>query len=500
MARSEMVRAVVLTKPRTLEAREFPRPVIGADGALLRIEACGICGSDYEQYEGAQPPHEDYTPYPVIPGHEPLGIIEEIGRYAATRWGVSEGDRVAVRSGYGCGQCEACRRWEPRACPKRGGTYGYTDVGKAPHLWGGYAERMYLSPYSVMKKMDPTLPAGVAVMFNPRAAGRSWAGSVPGTGPRDRVVILGAGQRGLCCVIAARAAGAKQIVITGLGRDAEKLALARELGADAAIDVEKDDVVTSVRDATGRRRRGRRGHHALRAAVAESRRGHRRPEGAHRRRRAEGAAPRPGLRRGRGDLQGADDSWRAQHAGGRDVPRDRHHRVRPLPVRDDAHGFAAARAGRGRDPHAGRPRARRESRPSRDLSWWGAPKWPPTPPNARRALAKPWHASNLTQGAQPLGGQQRQRVNRHHRAAERHRETRVHRRRQRAADQAAERQQVPAERVDAQHPAAQAVGDVRLQERADLRQVERVREPDEHQHRQRHRHARRGRERDEREA
>ena len=251
MARGETVRAVILTKPRTLEAREFPRPAIGADDALLRIEACGICGSDYEQYEGAQPQHEDYTPYPVIPGHEPLGVIEEVGRQAAARWGVSEGDRVAVRSGYGCGQCAACRRWEPRACPKRGGTYGYTDVGKPPHLWGGYAERMYLSPYSVMKKMSPSLPAGVAVMFNPLAAGLSWAGSIPGTGPRDRVVILGAGQRGLCCVIAARAAGAKQVVITGLGRDADKLALARELGADAAIDVEKNDVVASVRDATG---------------------------------------------------------------------------------------------------------------------------------------------------------------------------------------------------------------------------------------------------------
>ena len=73
------VPAAVLVKPRTLEAREFPRPVIGSDDALLRIEACGICGSDYEQYEGAQSQHEDYTPYPVIPGHEPLGVIEEIG-------------------------------------------------------------------------------------------------------------------------------------------------------------------------------------------------------------------------------------------------------------------------------------------------------------------------------------------------------------------------------------------------------------------------------------
>jgi threonine dehydrogenase-like Zn-dependent dehydrogenase len=248
---AEPVRARVLVKPRTLEAREFARPQIGADDALLRIEACGICGSDYEQYEGAQPVHEDYTPYPVIPGHEPLGIIEEIGARARARWGVGEGDRVAVRSGYGCGRCEACARWEPRTCPTRGGTYGYTDVGKPPHLWGGYAERMYLSPYSVVKKMDPRIPAGVAVMFNPLAAGLSWAASIPRTAPGDRVVVLGAGQRGLCSVIAARAAGARQVVITGLGRDAAKLALARELGADATVDAETEDVVERVREVTG---------------------------------------------------------------------------------------------------------------------------------------------------------------------------------------------------------------------------------------------------------
>ena len=165
--------------------------------------------------------------------------------------GVVEGDRVAVRSGYGCGRCEACARWEPRLCPKRGGTYGYTDVNKPPQLWGGYAERMYLSPYTVLKKMDPKIPAGVAVMFNPLAAGLSWAASVPGTGPGDRVVVLGAGQRGLCSVIAARAAGAKQVVITGLGRDAQKLALARELGADATVNAETDDVVARVREITG---------------------------------------------------------------------------------------------------------------------------------------------------------------------------------------------------------------------------------------------------------
>jgi threonine dehydrogenase-like Zn-dependent dehydrogenase len=99
--------------------------------------------------------------------------------------------------------------------------------------------------------MDARIPAGVAVMFNPLAAGLSWAGSIPGTGPGDRVVILGAGQRGLCCVIAARAAGARQVVVTGLARDAEKLALARALGADATVNAEAGDVVAAVREATG---------------------------------------------------------------------------------------------------------------------------------------------------------------------------------------------------------------------------------------------------------
>jgi threonine dehydrogenase-like Zn-dependent dehydrogenase len=251
MSAGGRVRAAVLVKPKTIEMREFPRPSVGPDDALLRIEACGICGSDYEQYEGHLPDTEDYKQFPVIPGHEPLGRIEEIGARARERWHVGVGDRVAVRSGYGCGRCDACRRFEPAACRTRGGTYGYTDVEKSPFLWGGYAEHMYLTPLSVVKEADPDLSPEVAVMFNPLAAGLSWAGTVPATGPGDRVVILGAGQRGLCCVIAAKEAGASKVVITGLARDAAKLALARELGADAAIDVEGGDVVAQVRDALG---------------------------------------------------------------------------------------------------------------------------------------------------------------------------------------------------------------------------------------------------------
>ena len=64
--------AMVQTAPRKLEAQDLPIPEIGDDDALLRLEACGICGSDYEQFEGVL-----RTPMPVVPGHEPLGVIEK---------------------------------------------------------------------------------------------------------------------------------------------------------------------------------------------------------------------------------------------------------------------------------------------------------------------------------------------------------------------------------------------------------------------------------------
>ena len=62
---AETVRAAVLVGPKMIEFREFPVPALGPDDALLRIEACGICGTDYEQYQGEVPPHEYYTPFPT---------------------------------------------------------------------------------------------------------------------------------------------------------------------------------------------------------------------------------------------------------------------------------------------------------------------------------------------------------------------------------------------------------------------------------------------------
>ncbi len=240
-------RAIVQEAPRRLALREFPIPDVTADSAILRIEACGICGSDVEQFTGTLP-----VPFPVVPGHEPLGIIDKIGDQAAARWGVDIGDRVAVETLIPCGYCRACIGGRYHVCRARGGLFahGYVPTTNGPGLWGAYADYMYLDPHSIVHRMRKDLPANLAVMFNPLGAGFRWAVEIPRTGPGDIVLILGPGQRGLASVIAARAAGADQIIVTGLTSDAAKLALALEFGADHVIDVETENARTRVKELT----------------------------------------------------------------------------------------------------------------------------------------------------------------------------------------------------------------------------------------------------------
>jgi 2-desacetyl-2-hydroxyethyl bacteriochlorophyllide A dehydrogenase len=236
--------AMVQTGPRKLELRNLPLPEIGAEDALLRIEACGICGSDVEQYQGAL-----RLPFPLIPGHEPLGIIERIGDRAAQRWGVDVGDRVAVETMLACKFCDACLTGRYHLCRTRR-IYSYIPLEQAPGLWGAYAEYMYLAPNSVVHKMDRSLAPETAVLFNPLGAGFRWAVEIPATQPGQSVVILGPGQRGLASVIACRHVGAGTIVVTGLASDAPKLALARSFGADVTVDVENENARERILAAT----------------------------------------------------------------------------------------------------------------------------------------------------------------------------------------------------------------------------------------------------------
>jgi threonine dehydrogenase-like Zn-dependent dehydrogenase len=242
----DLVRAAVQTGPRQIEIREFPRPPVGPDDGLLRVEACGICGSDVEQYRG----HLARAPLPVVPGHEPLGIIEEVGERAAARWGVSPGDRVAVEIPVPCRNCDRCLAGRYLSCRRPCASHGYTPVSQAPGLWGGFAEHMYLHPNSILHPVRADIPAEVAVLFNPLGAGVRWAVHLGGTRVGDTVLILGPGQRGIAAVIAAKAAGAGTIIVTGLTRDQAKLDLAREFGADHTINVDAEDTVARVAEIT----------------------------------------------------------------------------------------------------------------------------------------------------------------------------------------------------------------------------------------------------------
>jgi threonine dehydrogenase-like Zn-dependent dehydrogenase len=246
---ADMIRAAVQTGPRQIEIREFPRPVIGPeDGGLLRVEACGICGSDVEQYKG----HLSSQWLPMVPGHEPLGIIEEVSSMAAARWGVEPGDRVAVEILIPCRSCDLCLAGRYMSCRNRIGSHGGSNPPeRGLGLWGGFAEYIHLHPNSILHKVRGDIPAEVAVMYNPLGAGVRWACHLGGVELGSTVLVLGAGQRGLAAVLASRAAGAGTIIVTGLTRDAGKLALAREFGADHTIDVEAEDTVERVMEITG---------------------------------------------------------------------------------------------------------------------------------------------------------------------------------------------------------------------------------------------------------
>jgi alcohol dehydrogenase len=243
------VRALVLEEPRRLEARQLPVPQIGDDDGLLRIEACGLCGTDHEQFTGGI-----RVAGPFVPGHEIVGEVETIGAGAADRWGVAAGDRVAVVPFQACRACAACLAGDLRHCKRYGlrEFYGATPLERAPSLWGGYAEAAYLGPDALLLPVPEGLDPVLATVFNPLGAGIQWAVTVPATEPGAVVAVLGPGIRGLCAAAAAKDAGAGFVLVTGFGpRDAERLALAPQFGADLAVDVARRDPVRELRDATG---------------------------------------------------------------------------------------------------------------------------------------------------------------------------------------------------------------------------------------------------------
>ena len=241
----ERANAAVLVEPRKFEFREYNVPDIRPDEGILRVEAAGLCGTDYEQYAG----HLKGTPWdvwPIIPGHEIFGWIDRVGNEAAKHWNVKEGDRVVVEAIIPCGHCFQCAIGSSTLCQSNLGYGLYKPTDYAPSLWGGYATHMYIHPKALIHKVPDTIPTDILSLFNPLSNGVRWAYEAPGTAIGETIVIQGPGQRGLLSVVAAKEAGAGKIIITGTNKDKYRLDLALTLGADATINVEEENSVEKV--------------------------------------------------------------------------------------------------------------------------------------------------------------------------------------------------------------------------------------------------------------
>lgn len=249
---TEKVLAAVRTGPLRTEFREFDMPDIPDDGALLKIEVAGICGTDVKFY--AKPP----IPDPVIMGHENIGIIAKAGATFKKRRGLKEGDRVFAEHYVGCMNCEHCHRGDYRLCMATDWRknpesirFGYTSALHAPYLWGGFAQYMFLPWNSVIHRVPDGLSAELAGVVTPMANGIQWALFDCNVGYDSRVLVQGPGQQGLSQVVTCKQAGASLIIVTGTSKDAKRLDVALKLGADYVINVETEDPIARIAEITG---------------------------------------------------------------------------------------------------------------------------------------------------------------------------------------------------------------------------------------------------------
>jgi alcohol dehydrogenase len=218
-----------------LAVEEVPDPAPAADGVVIEVAATGICRSDWHAWMGHDP---DVTP-PHVPGHELAGTVAAAGRDVR---GVREGERVTVPFCCGCGRCAQCRAGETQICDD--------DYQPGFSGWGSFA-RYVAIPHAELNVVR--LPEAItdvdAAALGCRFMTAYAAITVHGRpAPGDWVAVHGCGGVGLSAVMIAVAGGARVVAVDV---DAAKLALARGLGAEVALDARAGDPAAAVREASG---------------------------------------------------------------------------------------------------------------------------------------------------------------------------------------------------------------------------------------------------------
>jgi L-iditol 2-dehydrogenase len=231
---SDPILAAVMVAPhRPIEIREFPKPDLAPGAALLRTISSEVCGTDVHLWHGRLAG----VPYPIIPGHVSIGTLEEARGQLTGLDGAAlrEGDRVVFFDVHRtCGRCRACLvHRTPTRCPARR-VYGITDPA-SEGLLGGWAQAIYLEPgVSIARLPDPVsveayIGGGCGLLTSAHILDRA------GIEPGQTVLVQGTGAVGLSAIALARIAGASRVF--AIGAPADRLALARGMGADDVFDL-----------------------------------------------------------------------------------------------------------------------------------------------------------------------------------------------------------------------------------------------------------------------
>jgi threonine dehydrogenase-like Zn-dependent dehydrogenase len=242
----ETMRAVVAHAPGDYRLETVPVPRAGADEIIIKVEACGICAGDIKAYVGAesfwggagQPP---YIKAPMIPGHEFLGHVVEMGENVARKGSVKLGDRLISEQIVPCWECRFCKSGQYWMCEKHD-VYGFQN-----NVNGGFAEYMRYPKEGINHQVPQDLPIEKAILIEPYACS-AWCVKRANIQWDDVVVLAGAGTLGLGMVGAAKLHSPKKLVVMDTKPD--RLELAKKFGADLVLNPLNDDVVKIVKEMT----------------------------------------------------------------------------------------------------------------------------------------------------------------------------------------------------------------------------------------------------------
>lgn len=243
--------------------REVPFPKVPPKGALIQIGACGVCGTDQHILKGHWPKP---LPWPFTLGHELAGVIVEIGSELKTDFmgkPIGVGSKLMLPPLMPCGFCDWCKHYPEQANKCLTPVYygRYLGFDKPPHLWGGWAEYVYIDledlPGTKIYKLPDDMSLLLGTLSEPltscirafnraiKAGGFKW---------NDTVVIQGTGPIGILAVAAAQEMGAGRVIAVGAPEE-PRLKLARAFGAEATVNIEEvtspDERIKRVRDIVG---------------------------------------------------------------------------------------------------------------------------------------------------------------------------------------------------------------------------------------------------------